>query len=243
MNTKKIQSPKKAKSSPASLAHNAYDELKNRIIRLTYPPGENLLEERLRTELKVSRTPIRMALSKLEQEGLVFHRPGRGYFIRDLRLDHVQSLFQVREYLEVPATKLATLNASDEDLCVLHEFVQKMDQSIQNRDYDAYLDLGVEFHYRIALITKNDILCGMIKGLNEKLSMVSRILLRSESKLVRSHIQHNQIMVLMLKKDAEGAAQIARQHICDSSQRHLQLLQSRVELLSIALPRGSYQDE
>lgn len=69
---------KKIRSSQASLARDAYDELKSRILRITYPPGENLLEERLRAELKVSRTPIRMALSKLEQEGLVCHRPGRG---------------------------------------------------------------------------------------------------------------------------------------------------------------------
>jgi DNA-binding GntR family transcriptional regulator len=239
MNPTKIQYREKSETSSASLASNAYDELKNRIIRLIYSPGESLLEERLRTELKVSRTPIRMALSKLEQEGLVTHRPGRGYFIRDIRLDQVKSLFQVREYLEVPATRLATENASDEKLEELQVFLKLMDQSIQAREYDYYLDQAVDFHYRIALMTKNDILCGMIKGINERLSMVSRILLKSESKLVRSHIEHNQIMERMVKRDAEGAAGFARQHVCDSSERYFDLLRSKVELLSIAMPLGS----
>jgi DNA-binding GntR family transcriptional regulator len=237
MNPKTVKT-KTARSSQATLAGSVYDELKIRIIRLLYPPGENLLEERLRVELKVSRTPIRMALSKLEQEGLVLHRPGRGYFIREIRLDEVQSLFQVRELLEVPATKLATENASDRELEEFKAFVQKMDKSIAARDYDTYLDQAVGFHYRIALLTKNDILCDMVRGLNEKLSMVSRILLKSESKLVRSHVEHKDILERMLKRDADGAARIARQHVSDSSQRQLQLLQSRAELLTIALPRG-----
>lgn len=232
---------RKTRSSQASLAHNAYDELKCRILRLIYPPGENLLEERLQDELKVSRTPIRMALSKLEQEGLVLHRPGRGHFIRDIRLDEIQSLYQVREFLEVPATKCATENGSDRELKELQEFVCEMDEAIAKRDYDRYLDQAVDFHYRIALMTKNDFLCDIIRGLNEKLSMVSRILLKSQIKLVRSHVEHNHILEIMMKRDAEGAARVARQHVIDSSRRQLQLLQSKAELLTIALPRSSFQ--
>ena len=234
---------RKTSLSQVSLARSAYDELKSRILRLLYPPGENILEERLRIELKVSRTPIRMALSKLEQEGLVLHRPGRGYFIRGIRLDEVRSLFQVREFLEVPATKFATENASDQEMRELQAFVRQMDESVAKRNYDRYLDQAVEFHYRIALMTKNDILCEMVRGLNEKLSIVSRILLKSESKLVRSHVEHNHIFERMLKRDADGAARIARKHVNDSSERQFQLLQSRAELLTIALPRSSYTNE
>jgi DNA-binding GntR family transcriptional regulator len=231
--------PRKASSSQVSLASSAYDELKSRILKLRYPPGENILEERLRRDLKVSRTPIRMALSKLEQEGLVLYRPGRGYFIRDIRLDEVRSLFQVREFLEVPATKFATENASDQEMRELQAFVRKMDESVAKRNYDTYLGQAVEFHYRIALMTRNGILCDIVRGLNEKLSIVSRILLKSESKLVRSHIEHNHILERMVKRDAEGAARIARKHVSDSSKRQFQLLQSKAELLTIALPRSS----
>jgi DNA-binding GntR family transcriptional regulator len=232
---------RKTGSSQASLASNAYDELKSRILRLIYAPGENLLEERLQDELKVSRTPIRMALSKLEQEGLVLHRPGRGHFIRDIRLDEIQSLYQVREFLEVPATKCATENASDRELKELQEFVHTMDASIVKHNYDIYLDQAVDFHYRIALMTKNDFLCEMVRGLNEKLSMVSRILLKSEIKLVRSHVEHNHILTKMMKRDGESAARLAKQHVIESSQRQLQLLQSKAELLTIALPRNKFR--
>ncbi len=230
---------KMTKPSQDSLAASTYNQLKNRILRLTYPPGENLLEEQLRVQLKVSRTPIRMALSKLEQEGLVMHRPGRGYYIRGIRLDEVRCLFQMREFLEVPATRLATKNAMDQELASFRTFVQKMDDSIVAKNYDTYLDLAVEFHYRIALLTKNEILCETVRGLNEKLMMVSRILLKSESKMASSHVEHNQIMEQMLKRDAEGAARLAQQHVNDSANRQLQLLQSKAELLTITLPRNS----
>jgi DNA-binding GntR family transcriptional regulator len=227
------------KPSQASLATSTYNQLKNNILRLIYPPGENLLEEQLRGQLKVSRTPIRMALSKLEQEGLVIHRPGRGYYIRDIRLDEVRSLFQMREFLEVPATRLATENATDQELDDFRAFVRKMDGSIAAKNYDTYLDLAVEFHYRIALLTKNEILCETVRGLNEKLMMVSRILLKSESKMASSHIEHNHIVERMLRRDAEGAARLARKHVSDSAERQLQLLQSKAELLTITLPRTS----
>lgn len=227
------------KPSQESLAASTYNQLKNRILRLIYPPGENLLEEQLRVQLNVSRTPIRMALSKLEQEGLVMHRPGRGYYIRGLRLDEVRSLFQMREFLEVPATRLATGNATGQELEGFRAFVRKMDDSIAAKNYDTYLDLAVEFHYRIALLTKNEILCETVRGLNEKLMMVSRILLKSESKMASSHVEHNQILEQMLKRDAEKAARLAQLHVNDSAKRQLQLLQSRAELLTITLPRNS----
>ena len=230
---------KMTKSSQESLAATTYNQLKNRILGLIYPPGENLLEEQLRAQLNVSRTPIRMALSKLEQEGLVTHRPGRGYYIRGIRVDEVSSLFQMREFLEVPATRLATKNATDQELEDFRTFVRKMDDSIAAKNYDTYLDLAVEFHYRIALLTKNEILCETVRGLNEKLVMVSRILLKSESKMASSNVEHNQIMEQMLKRDAEKAARFAQQHVNDSAKRQLQLLQSKAELLTITLPRNS----
>jgi len=230
---------KMSKPSQESLAASTYHQLKNRILRLIYPPGENLLEEQLRVQLKVSRTPIRMALSKLEQEGLVMHRPGRGYYIRGIRLDEVRSLFQMREFLEVPATRLATKNATDPELESFRRFVRKIDDSIAAKSYDTYLDLAVDFHYRIALLTKNEILCETVRGLNEKLMMVSRILLKSESKMASSHVEHNQILEQMLKRDAEKAARLAQQHVNGSAKRQLQLLQSKAELLTITMPRNS----
>jgi DNA-binding GntR family transcriptional regulator len=236
VNTKTRRNPEKP--SHASLAASTYNQLKSRILRLIYPPGENLLEEHLRAQLNVSRTPIRMALSKLEQEGLVLHRPGRGYFICDIRLDEVRSLFQMREFLEAPATKLATEKATDLELEKFHAFVKKIDSSIATKNYDTYLDQAVEFHYRIALMTKNEILCETVRRLNEKLMMVSRVLLKSESKMARSHVEHNDITGRMMKRDSEGAARLARQHVSDSAERQLQLLQSKAELLTITLPRN-----
>jgi len=226
------------KPSPAPLAASTYNELKARILKLIYPPGDNLLEEQLRAELNVSRTPIRMALSKLEQEGFVLHRPGRGYFIRDIRLDEVRSLFQMREFLEPQATRLAARTATDRELHDFRAFVKTMDHSIAARDYDAYLDQAVEFHYRIAVMTRNEILRETVRGLNEKLMMVSRILLKSETRMAQSHVEHGRIADRMLKRDADGAAALAQKHVAESAERQLQLIQSKAELLTITLPRS-----
>ncbi len=232
----KIPGHRSPSSSP--LSRNAYAELKQRILRLFYPPGENLLEEDLQKDLNVSRTPIRMALSRLEQEGLVLHRPGRGYFICDLRLDEIRSLYQVRGFLEGPATALATQTATKEELKDFCALIRKMDAALKREDFENYLDLAVEFHYRIALMTQNEILCGMVKTLNEKLLIVSRILLRSEKKLIQSHVEHHRIADLMLRRDAAAAGRLARKHVLKSAERQFQLLKSKAELLAVSLPRG-----
>jgi DNA-binding GntR family transcriptional regulator len=223
----------KNKESQASLAQEVYLKLKDQIISLNFIPGENLLEENLRVEFKVSRTPVRMALCKLEQEGLVSHRPGYGYSVRDIRLHHVPSLFQIRKFLEVPSAQLACQNATEEELKDFQLFVNELDEAIKRREFEQSIKMGVEFHYRIAVMSKNEILCDLVQGLNEKISMLARIILQSENHMEQSQIEHRAITESIIKRDVEKARELAKQHISQSSKRFMQLLQTKTDLLSI----------
>lgn len=211
-----------------------YEGLKRAIMCMRYLPGENLLEEKLQEALKVSRTPIRIALSKLEQEGLVCHRPGRGYLVREIRLKDVQDLFLVREYLEVPSTRLAAEEATRQEIHELQDFWARTNEALERGDLEGYLTGAVEFHYRIAIMSRNDVLCELIKRLNERLSIVSRILLRSERRLARSHQEHKAILDELARRDPEAAAEAARQHVVESREEFLDLLRSRTELLAVS---------
>ncbi len=217
----------------ANLVLQAYEGLKKAIMCMRYLPGENLLEEQLQKSLNVSRTPIRIALSKLEQEGLVCHRPGRGYLVREIRLKDVRDLFQVREYVEVPATRLAAEEATCEELRELQDFWATTNEALERGDLEGYLTGAVEFHYRIAVMSRNDVLCDLVKRLNERLSMVSRILLRSERRLARSHQEHKAILDRLAQRDPDAAADAARHHVIESREEFLDLLRSKTELLAV----------
>jgi DNA-binding GntR family transcriptional regulator len=223
-----------SRKKESNLVRQAYEGLKKAIICMRYLPGENLLEEELEQALNVSRTPIRIALSKLEHEGLVTHRPGRGYLVREIRLKDVRDLFQVREYLEVPATRLAAENAAKEELADLRDFWARTHEALERSDFEGYLNGAVEFHYRIAMMSRNDVLCELIKSLNERLSIVSRILLRSERRLARSHQEHKGILDRIVDRDADAAAEAARRHVIESQEEFLDLLRSRTELLAVS---------
>ncbi len=233
VDTKRIHKRTRAKESQATLAQDVYLKLKDQIISLVFVPGQNLLEENLRTEFEVSRTPVRMALCKLEQEGLVSHRPGYGYFVRDIRLHHVQSLFQVREFLEVPAAQLACQHASSEELKEFQLFVNGLDQAIHRREFEPSIKLGIEFHHRIAVMSKNEILCDLVRSLNEKISMLARIIFQLENHMEQSQTEHRAIMKSIIKRDAEKAGTLAKEHVSQSSKRFMVLLQSKMDLLSV----------
>src|SRR5690242_16860952 len=81
----------------------AYDRLKRSIIDGAYRPGQQLKVLRVARELGISRTPVKEALGRLEQEGLIKREPGSGYSVRGLSVSDILNLYKVREALEVEA--------------------------------------------------------------------------------------------------------------------------------------------
>lgn len=90
----------------ASQTDEAYREMRSRILTLRLRPGEAMSERRLEELLRVSRTPIRAALERLAQEGLV-RREGRGYRVAPLDLDELAEAFSLRAVLEATAARWA----------------------------------------------------------------------------------------------------------------------------------------
>ncbi len=97
---------------------SAYDRLRAAILSLEFVPGERLSERGLESVLGASRTPIRAALMRLENEGLT-QRAGRGWQVSPIDLAEVRAVMEYREALEVAAVTLAVERATDEELAAL----------------------------------------------------------------------------------------------------------------------------
>jgi len=100
----------------SNLKNKAYDILKRRLIYCEYEPGSILKESELAVELGISRTPIREAISLLENEGYLIVAPKKGIFITDITLNDVIQIFQVRMVIEPVALKMAGPNLGIDDL-------------------------------------------------------------------------------------------------------------------------------
>src|ERR1700686_5658444 len=129
MMTKKTKSRKRAVApSPKTRHVNTYEEIRKWILDGDLVPNQPLSEYRLGTELKVSRTPVREALRRLEHEGLVWFAMNRGAFVKGLSVADIVEVYQVREQLEGFAARVAASEMLESDIEVLEGELERAEQ-------------------------------------------------------------------------------------------------------------------
>ncbi|MBX7483430.1 GntR family transcriptional regulator [Qipengyuania qiaonensis] len=98
-----------------NLSDQLVDLIRERILDGTVPPGQPIRQDALASELGVSKIPLREALTRLEQEGLVTSQVNRGYVVRSLRSDEAEEVYALRLKLEPETVALAAIHANDAD--------------------------------------------------------------------------------------------------------------------------------
>ena len=140
-----------------NLSARVYNEIKNLILCNEVLPGQKLHHQELSERLRVSRTPVREALTRLVQEGYVAFLPNRGFTCKEIRLQEAEELYDLREALEAFAVERAIKNLTHD---VLIEFAKKMDrygEDVQKRftrerlvyDQDIHLEIRYSFSYHL----------------------------------------------------------------------------------------------
>lgn len=132
-----------------------YSALRSQILNHAYRPGDRLVEEDICRRYTMTRTPVRRALSKLEQEGLVVSQPFAGCHVRELAVDEIGRLFEIREVLEGLAARNAALRATPDDLRELRDLAQAVDQAAVTGDWPAYFERDRNFHQRLVACSGN----------------------------------------------------------------------------------------
>jgi DNA-binding GntR family transcriptional regulator len=146
---------------------NLFSKLKKRIIQCEYKPGSTLNEKELCKEFKVSRTPYREALIKLEAEGLVDINPKKGVVVASIDINSLKDMFEMRSILEKVSAHMVFQRIQPRQLKALKDIVDKL-ESTPIDDYDAHKDLDAQFHTIITAATKNKILIAFQTKLHEQ---------------------------------------------------------------------------
>jgi len=199
-------------SEKCNLKERAYKIIKEKIINCELAPGEILNEEKLKEEIQSSRTPIREALNRLEQEKLVKIVSKKGIFVSDITIKNIIDIFQVRELIDPYITEIATPVMSEKKL--LH--YKKLFNNCDTTDYVTFIKLDTEFHNSIAESSKNSYLIQLSQNLyaqNQRIRILSTILPR---RLEESNEEHLRIINYMLMRDAKKAAMAMKEHIAMS---------------------------
>ena len=206
------------------LKDKVYEALKTAIVAMDIYADEEaprLDERRLAEDLGVSRTPIREALSRLEQEGLVQNIPRRGAFVVRKTKKEILEMICVWSALEGLAARMATVRASDEEIAELRElFATFGDTSGVSAQIDEYSDKNITFHQAIIKLSKCDLLVDIAEGLFIHMRPIRSRTIREAQRLSNSIVDHMHIIEALEKRDAELAEKYVREHT-DELKKHV----------------------
>ncbi|MDH3688553.1 MAG: GntR family transcriptional regulator [Gammaproteobacteria bacterium] len=201
------------------LKDKVYDALKDAIAAMdiySEPTPPKLDERQLAEKLGVSRTPVREALARLEQEGFVKMVPRRGAFVVRKSKREILEMIHVWAALESMAARMITERASDKNISKLREmFATFTDDGQIQAHIDEYSDTNIQFHQ--ALIS----LCGctLIKEITDNLFLHMRAIrtrsIGERDRAARSIIDHMHIIESLERRDRDEAERSVRDHSLD----------------------------
>ncbi|GMG85297.1 GntR family transcriptional regulator [Paralimibaculum aggregatum] len=179
-----------------------------------YDPNVNLrLDERgLAEQLGISRTPIREAIMRLEQEGFVTTLPRRGVYIKRKNLEEILEMVVVWAALESMAARLACVEATDEEIARLRAIGTRYTTEKAKAKISEYSEANIEFHLCILQISKCRMLEEMAERLFTHLKAVRRRALTDETRADRSVVDHTEIIEAIEARDADRAGRLVRDH-------------------------------
>jgi len=203
-------------SSTPKLTDSVYAAIKQAISRMDIYSGDEaprLDERKLAEELGVSRTPIREAITRLEQEGLVVSYPRRGAFIVRKTKQEILEIIFVWAGLEGMAARLATENASDEEIASMRAMFATFDKGEEAEAHiDEYSETNIEFHQRLISLSKCKLLQDIADGLFIHMRAIRNKTIGERNRASESVIDHMRIIQTLEERDATMAEQLVREH-------------------------------
>ncbi len=190
-----------------------FQTLEQAILLGQLKPGERLMEIHLANRLGVSRTPIREAIRKLEQEGLVVNIPRRGAHVAEITKKDLSDVLEVRSALEELAAELACDRITDEELAELREACANFISAIENNNLEQSVRQDIALHDVIYKASHNDRLIQMATNLRMQMYRYRIEYLKDASVhpvLIR---EHRTLVDCIERRDVAGAKKVMRSHI------------------------------
>lgn len=201
-----------------SLRDQAYAMLKQAIADADIYQSRELvrLDERvLSAALGVSRTPIREAMTLLEQEGFLHTVPRRGIYIQRKTKREIVEMIQMWAALESMAARLAAQKASDKEIEGLRAMFRNFRDSTPAEHIQEYSDANIAFHQAIVELSQSQIILDTIKNLFMHVRAIRKLTISQSDRASRSIVDHLRIIEALERRDAEVAEKLVRQHSLD----------------------------
>ena len=202
-----------------SLADQVFEHIETDILSGKYQKGENLTESKLSLELGVSRTPIREALRRLEQEHLIEESP-KGMVVVGIGEKDLADIFEIRAALEGRAAALAAQNYTDEQINAVREAVEFQEFYLGKQDADRIKSMDSRFHETIYKMSGSTVFYDVLMPLHKKILKYRKASVSNVSRAKASVAEHRAIYEALLAHDSELAARLISEHL-ENAYKHI----------------------
>lgn len=205
----------------ASLADQVFEKLESDIIHGIYARGEILTELKLVEQLGVSRTPIREALRRLEQERLIEDTP-KGSVVLGITPDDLLDIMNIREQIECLAAYYACINMTPEGLKEMEEIVDLQDFYFSKWDIDRLRQADDRFHDAICQLSQRNVIRDTLVPLHRKTRRYRKTAIQNKDRAVLSLQEHRAIFDALKEGDPEKAKAVMQAHITKAKKHMLE---------------------
>lgn len=202
-----------------SLADQVFEHLETDILSGKYQRGETLNESKLSASLGVSRTPIREALRRLEQEHLI-EEASKGMVVVGISEKDLEDIFTIRKKLEGMAAAMAAKNRTDAQLADIREALEFQEFYLEKNDPDRIKTMDSLFHETIYKMSGSIIFYDVLEPLHKKILKYRRASVSNTSRAEASVAEHRAIYEAIASGDAELSSELVIKHL-ENAYRHI----------------------
>jgi DNA-binding GntR family transcriptional regulator len=218
---------------------HAYEALLGAIRQGKFQPGQRIFETEICDWLRISRTPLREALRRLQAIGLLEHQPGGGVTVTLHDSRAVSELYVFREILEGSAARLAAKHADETEVNLLKALVEIQSKLPDNPN--IHERENKLFHKHIYQAAHNQFLLKSVQSLHESISLLGRTTLSVPNRIESSVREHREIVSAIAAHDEQRADDLARQHIRNAYEARVRLITEALDLAARQPVEGGAQ--
>ncbi|PWM51530.1 MAG: GntR family transcriptional regulator [Clostridiales bacterium] len=195
-----------------SIAEQIFEQLEREILSGAYPRGELLTETKLSEKLGVSRTPIREALRRLDQEHII-KMTTKGAFVLGITKQDIDDIYEIRSRIEGLAAKLAAERATDEEIAELKNTVELQEFYTLKQDADNIKNMDSTFHRLMYHMSGSTPLYDTLEPLHKRIIKYRKASISSQTRAHESMEEHKAIYEAIAAHDGELAEKLVNEHV------------------------------
>src|SRR6267142_739049 len=197
----------------ATAASKIYADLRIELVSLQRHPGEAISEAQIALSYGVSRTPVREAILKLSDEGLLEIFPQSGIFVSRIPIAALPEAILIRKSLEATTAQLAAERAAASQILVLHAILERQREANAAKDSDAFHSADEMFHATIAEVAGYPGIWTLIQQVKVNVDRYRRLTLPQQGRIARVIAEHEAILSAIAAHDASGARTAMEIHL------------------------------